>query len=179
MNYAVELFVKQDQAQPIRRLFRDTGSILTELGASPHISFAVFPDVNMGRLTPVVQRLAEQTAPLTVRFSSIGMFPGKRNVVFLAPVATPALLEAHAFFYAKLKEQSLPCDPYYLPGAWVPHCTITMAEPIADALHAIERLHGANALGEVVLDEIHIVRYSPAESLAAFRLGETPATDLC
>ena len=179
MDYAVELFIKQDQAQPIRRLFQDSGSVLTGLGASPHISFAVFPDVNVGRLTPVVQRLAEQTPPLTVRFSSIGMFPGKQNVVFLAPVVTPALLEAHAFFHAKLKEQSLPCHPYYLPDTWVPHCTITMAEPIVDALHTIERLHNANALGEVVIDEVHIVRYSPAESLAAFRLGEVPATDLC
>lgn len=45
MGYAVELFIKEDESEAIRRLFKETNSVLADINAKPHISLAVFDEV--------------------------------------------------------------------------------------------------------------------------------------
>lgn len=175
MGYAVELFLKDDdQCQAIRQLFATTGSILAQIGACPHISLAVFEDVDTAKLIGIVKSFAAQTPRMTVRFSSVGLFPGLQNVVFLAPVVTSRLLSAHEALQRQLAEDNLLCEPCYCPGSWVPHCTITVEEPFEDSLNTIRQAYDREVLGEYEIDRVAVVEFRPVVNLAAFRLGATP-----
>ena len=52
--------------------------------------------------------------------SSAGTFPGDEGAAFLAPVVKAALLELHRRWHAAFPGS----NGYYLPGRWVPHCTV-------------------------------------------------------
>jgi len=175
MGYAVELFLRVDESQAIQRLFATTQSVLANIGTTPHVSLAAFEDVDVAKLTEIVRDFAAHTARFTLRLSSVGMFPGRENVVFLAPVVTASLLEVHAALHARLAADGLSCDPRYLPGAWVPHCAITVEEPIVRTLETIKEIHDADVLGEYTMDNVNVVRYRPVITLSTFHLGNGDA----
>ena len=172
MGYAVELFLKEDESQTLRRLFAAAGSVLDRIGTAPHVSLAVFDDVDVAKLTAVVKAFAVGTSPVTVRFSSVGLFPGPQNVVFLAPVVTPSLLSVHAALHLRLAAAGLSSDPHYHSGAWVPHCAITVEEPLASSLETIRLIHERNLMGEYEIDAVGIVKFRPVVKIATFSLGK-------
>jgi len=171
IGYAVELFIKEDETEAIHRLFRETNSVLANIDAKPHISLAVFDEVHIPKLCVILHDFASRMEPLTIRFSSIGLFPGSENIVFLAPVVTESLISAHAMLHRYLTDANMKCHLHYLPGAWVPHCTITAEEPLEKSIESIQKIHSAQVLGEYSLDSIHLVKFRPVVSLASFQLG--------
>ena len=170
MGYAVELALDKPDAEPLRNLFELTNSIMLELEAIPHVSLAVFEEVDTAKLVNVVGAFAKETQPFCLRFSSIGIFPGEENVVFLAAVVTEELLRLHAELHERLNAARLDSDPLYQPGAWVPHCTITMSEPLGESLETIRTIHGQEALGEYRVSEIQVIEFRPVVNLASFQL---------
>ena len=130
MGYAVELYLDekaQDNVRKLRAALRAQGidDGLDLVNETPHISLAVIPDVEDERVLDVVARFAAAQAPLTVTLEAIGSFVGPQNVLFAVPIPSPALLTAHSSLHAQLRAH---CDylPYYLPGRWVPHCSLVM-----------------------------------------------------
>ena len=168
VGYAVELYFKSGESETIHRLFKTTNSILADIDAKPHISLAVFDEVDIPRLCVILHEFAARLEPLTIRFSYIGLFPGTENIVFLAPVVTESLISAHAMLHRYLADADMKCHSYYLPGAWVPHCTITAEELLAQATETIQKIHSAQVLGEYHFDSIHLVKFRPVVSLASF-----------
>lgn len=171
MGYAVELFIKGSESEDIQHLFKETNSILADIDAKPHISLAVFDEVDIPKLCIILHEFASRLEPLTIRFSSIGLFPGTENIVFLAPVATESLISTHAMLHRYLADADMKCHSYYLPGAWVPHCTITAEESLAQAMETIQKIHIAQVLGEYSFDSIHLVKFRPVVSLASLQIG--------
>jgi 2'-5' RNA ligase len=171
MGYAVELFLRDDESKAISELFSATRSILANIGTTPHISLAVFNDVDVPKLTRIVRTFAACTAPFAMRFSSVGVFPGEENVVFLAPVVTASVLELHASLHEQLAVEGLSCHPYYLPGEWVPHLAVTMEEPIIQSTETIKAIHDADVLGDYTIDNVNVVQFRPVVTLSQFRLG--------
>ena len=98
------------------------------------MSLAVYDDedqVDAAVASDLVAALAARGARSETAFASLGVFPTKENVLFLAPVVTPTLLDLHAAFHAMAQRLRATCRPYYLSGRWVPHCTLSMQGPIA------------------------------------------------
>jgi 2'-5' RNA ligase len=176
VGYAVELFFDTSADETLRRLFALTDSVMLRVHASPHISLAVFDDVDTSRLIDVVCSFAERTHEFNVRFSSVGIFPTGENVVFLAPVVTDELLALHRSFHGELDSVGLSCDEYYRPGRWVPHSTITMENELSRALEAVKLIREAKIVGEYPINQVHVVEYRPAVSLASFTLQKNNTT---
>jgi hypothetical protein len=84
---------------------------------------------------------------------------------------TTELLALHQRFHDELRAAGLSSDPYYLPGAWVPHCTITVEDELPRVLEVIESIHGEEVLGQYPVSEIHVVQFRPTVSLASFSLS--------
>lgn len=171
MGYAVELFLEDPPADAIRKLFSLTDSLMSRIDASPHVSLAVFDSVDIRKLIDVVALFAEDTPRFNIRFSSIGIFPGTENVVFLAPVITIELLALHQRFHDRLNAAGLASNAHYLPGAWVPHCTITMEEQLPRTLETIKVIHQEITLKEYAVSSIHVVEFRPVVDLASFKLS--------
>jgi 2'-5' RNA ligase len=122
-RYAVELLFDPDAEAAVREVWREvsarTGSsMLFDLASRPHVTLAVHDEQDAPQLDRAVRAF---DAPAT-RFvlSSAGTFPGDEGVAFLAPVVTDALLDLHRRWHAA----SPGSNEYYLPGRWVPHCTV-------------------------------------------------------
>jgi 2'-5' RNA ligase len=171
VGYAVELFIKLDESESIQRLFKETNSILADIDTRPHISLAVFDEVDIPKLCIILHDFAARLEPLTLRFSSIGLFPGTENIVFLAPVVTELLISAHAMLHRYLADADMKCHSHYLPGTWVPHCTITAEEPLEKSIESIQKIHSAQVLGEYSFESVHLIKFRPVVSLASFQLG--------
>jgi 2'-5' RNA ligase len=148
MPYSVELRFDQDLAERVRALWR----ALEQIGAGsfrpggepvPHISLAVYDDgaeVDELAVSRLVDRLATRCATTEIAFASFGVFPTEENVLFLAPVVTPTLLDLHANYHGMAEELGANCRAHYLPDRWVPHCTLAMQGSMVDALDGLGHL---------------------------------------
>jgi 2'-5' RNA ligase len=176
MEYAVTLNLSRDSAARVVRVWEGLAreaisSVMLDVGAQPHISLAVFEDLAAEMLRADLGRFAEVTQPLSVNLASVGTFPTEAGVVFLAPVVTQELLEAHRRFHSFLRERGVDCMEYYRPGRWVPHCTVATGVAPDKMGAALEVCVQSEAFGPVELDEVSLVEFPPAREIYAFPLG--------
>ena len=128
--YAIELYLDPAAAAPIRALWQRLASAgftaMLENGCEPHVTLAVFNQVAEAAL---VRRLAtffgEQGPPPLAAFSVLGSFPGS-GVLHCTPTTTLPLLTLHRRLYQAIGRVAAGPYPHYLPGAWVPHCTLAI-----------------------------------------------------
>lgn len=179
MPYAIELEFDDALAARVRAGWEDLataglGRFMLDVGAEPHISLTGFDELDAAALAPHLARLAHSTQRFPVRLSAVGAFPGDANVVFLAPVVSPALLELHRRCHTMLGGLGLAGFELYRPGRWMPHCTMAMEIPTEKVALALERcrhgdlLAGGGAVGEVVA--LTLVSFRPVTTLHRFAL---------
>jgi 2'-5' RNA ligase len=176
MGYAVELNLSRDGAARVVKVWESLASeaissVMLDVGARPHISLAVFEDLDPEVLRVDLRRFAELTRPLSVELASVGTFPTGEGVVFLAPVVTQELLAAHSRFHRFLQDRGVDCVEYYRPGKWVPHCTVAMDVAPDKMGAALEICVHSEAFGAVELDEVSLIEFRPAREIYAFPLG--------
>jgi hypothetical protein len=78
----------------------------------------------------------------TLHLYVLGTIPGSVGALFLGVRATADLLAFHADVHAALAGQAVEHWPYYLPGNWVPHCTLAEGLDKAQAPQAFGLLYG-------------------------------------
>lgn len=133
-GYAVELYFDkkmEDDFFAFRESLYKLGinPVLGNLGDRPHVSLAVFGDVEIEQVIKITSIFAPQCNPFPASLSAFGAFPTKSNVVFLQPVPSQSLIELHKSFHQLLQENNILSSHYYLPGQWVPHCTLEFELP--------------------------------------------------
>ncbi|MCB9893378.1 MAG: 2'-5' RNA ligase family protein [Planctomycetes bacterium] len=147
MPFAIELFFDPRCESRLRRLIsglRETqlgGTVLIEdVKARFHITLAVCDHVREDVMCEILQEIADGTPSLPVILSSLGMFPGKETVMFLAPVVDQELLEVHRVLTERVADFSESPWKLYQPGRWVPHCTLALKLPRDGVQKALELL---------------------------------------
>ena len=75
-------------------------------------------------------------------------------MVFLAPVVTRELLELHIRLHRMPPVVAGTRREYYLPGRWVPHCTIAEGLEPDDIRTTVELAYGSGACREVSIQEV-------------------------
>ncbi len=174
-GYAIELFFDETTEKAIlafRESIYQAGvtPVLGSLKDRPHISLAVFGRQEPQHLIRIAERFALQCPPMPVDLSALGSFPTDSNVVFLLPVVTTTLLGVHRDLHQILEEEKINSSHYYLPGHWVPHCTLE--SDLADdqlnlAIHLCQKnfqpLSGN-------LTAVGVIAFRPLDYLAEFSL---------
>lgn len=142
MAHSVEFFLDDAAAQAVRSLWRrldDAGvPSLAARGQRPHVTFAA-----AGTIPP---RTAEALRA-DLRFLSLpdlwlytlGTFPGRESALWLGAVVDAELLAVHSTVHDVLAGAVRQPSAYYLPGSWIPHCTLAL-ELTADRLAAAVRV---------------------------------------
>lgn len=151
MPFSVELFFDPKSSMAVHQLgvsLEKAGvpSVFSTLGASPHVSLAVFEQYNPERLHALLKKLAASFPPTSFRLSSVGTFFGKEGVLFLAPAVTDSLLEIHNWIHRTLPKAVEGNWLYYLPGGWAPHCTLSIRltpKKLNKGLEVLRRKGGA------------------------------------
>jgi len=177
--YAVELRFDQDLADRVRELWRALEAIgAGSFGAGgapvPHLSLAVYDDedeVDEAAASDLVAELAAHGAPIEIAFASLGVFPTEENVLFLAPVVTPALLDLHAGYHAMATRLGATCRPHYLPGHWVPHCTLSMQGPMAGVQDGLGHLAARWSPLRGTIRTVALIKVPPLLTLAEHALA--------
>ena len=170
MGFAVELYLDDPSDHRVRSLWRilaeaGAGSYVEHAGAAPHLSLATFDRVDPPRAIAALSRFVESCEPLTISFDSIGSFQTPERVVFLAPARDENLLATHAELHGFLRSMMLESSALYVPGRWVPHCTLARHVP-AEALDAaVRKAREALRPFDATLHEIGLVEFEPVRTL--------------
>lgn len=175
MGFAVELHIDPVNAAPIVALTEQIyaicgGRTLTAIGAHPHLSLTVFAHLEPTSIDALLVEFAATTPPLPVTFAAVGIFPTKQGVVYLAPVVTVDLLTLHARFHHLLKRLALPGNSYYLPGNWMPHCTVGLDLPLDKLGQAVMLCHHADVFRAVTLTTVRLIEFHPVRPIFTYDL---------
>ena len=175
MGFAVELYFDDQTEKSIwdlRHVLIEQGisSVIGDLGDRPHISLAVFSNVDCDDLILLTKEYAGKIEPFNFQLSAIGTFPTDENILFLSPVLTNQLLNCHQDFHYRLAESKLTPSSYYVPANWIPHCSVEMNIPNEQFSKAVEICKKAfkPLLGQ--FREIGVIEFRPIKHLASWSL---------
>ena len=177
MGYAVELFYDHESELAVRKVWDGAGeatgqSSLSETGARPHVSLAVYDDdLDATGFQEKLQEFADTTEPFEFRLTSVGTFPGNEGVVYLSPVMTQDLMAVHRRYHQTFLKYEPYVQAYYLPGNWVPHCTVAIDLEVSGILKAVAycRTRFQPVTGRFA--EIGLVEFQPVKELSIYDLG--------
>ncbi|HEY3343962.1 MAG TPA: 2'-5' RNA ligase family protein [Anaerolineaceae bacterium] len=175
MSFAVTLQIDADAEAAVlsireKLLRRGIHPIPDEMRARPHLTLGMW---NGQTPAGFLARLAGFAAVLPAQeltFSSIGLFPNREGILFLAPVVTSALLDLHTHFHHEVVPPGLEPDRACLPGAWTPHLTLAIA--LADwEMHAAVDIAREPPMPLAArISEIALFEFPPAQEIAAYPL---------
>lgn len=175
MPVAIELFLDEPSANVVRQIWRQIAeagisSHLYESGVRPHLTLAVGDRVDSPSVETMLREWGSSNHSRQMTFNGLGLTPSERANVFLTPIVTEDLLELHWDLHDKLEGLVVSPSTRYLPGHWVPHCTIVERVPPIDLARTIEIARSAPFPLEARLVEIALVEFSPFLHRAAFPL---------
>ncbi|MCK5225458.1 MAG: hypothetical protein KAQ89_01945 [Planctomycetes bacterium] len=146
-------------------------SSLLDAGFKPHIALAVFEQGNVECLYGPTKTFAESIKSFEIFLCSIGSFPIKTRPIFYSPVPTKQLIETHALFHNHISSEDLGCEKYYLPGNWIPHCTIACNIENEDTYRDVFwNCYNTELPITGNVARVGIVEYPPAKEMQCFEL---------
>lgn len=174
MPYAIEMFFDEELDATIRSVWnklaeRKLAPYLAGCGSRPHVSLAVYDDLDVPTAEDRLKSFAASLAPFSMMMWNLGIFSSP-PVVFYAPQVTQGLLALHSKFHDHFQGLGQGPAEYYLPGRWVPHCALAVRVEPSRLPRVVDtcRKECPPVSGEV--REIGIVRFLPVVQLCAFGL---------
>jgi len=129
MSIAVVLYFDKETERKIFSIWQKLAqekltSFLLDIGIRPHITLAIFEQVEIKSLSDTTQAFARNIKSFEINLCSIGSFPISEKPIYYLPVPTKQLLDIHSQYYNFISPIGCSGENYYLPGNWVPHCTV-------------------------------------------------------
>jgi 2'-5' RNA ligase len=124
----------------------------------PHVTFALAGTIPPATRDALRADLGQLSIP-RLWLSTLAAFSTVENVLMLAAVVDTELLAVHSAVHDILAGRVKQPSAYYLPGSWVPHCTLAQGiEPAKTAagftaVHPVEPIHATVA--EIAVVDTH------------------------
>jgi hypothetical protein len=177
MTYSIGAFFDPQTETEIRHVWQvmaesDIADYLYKSANRPHITLTIFEDLDLNRTSAMLCKLAGQFTRIPLSFQSISIFPDT-NAVFLAPLVTPQLVRFQESVHrALISYASLPDYPFYLPGQWIPHCSIANYMPPENLLPAVQKAIETISLPITGwITEVGLTSFSPVVHLMNCKLA--------
>lgn len=171
MSYAIILNITASQRGVFEQVFHGAQTDMLDLNVPPHLTLAIFEEVDTACVTRVMADFARAHAAIDLFIHSLALFPVERPAVYAAPLVSCELLDLHRQFHEALGPLSATSVEYYQPDGWVPHVSLGMDNTLEDALEILRVAYQANLRGTYRFDEIVLVEYPPVKYLATFPLN--------
>jgi len=173
MSYAINLYFDQETEKAIIDIWEslsrlNIGKCMTCANGRPHITLAIYEELNVERAKEALASLAQSFKPFQLEFLQIGIFPLNKGAIFLAPNYSQELLALHSQVHESFGEWAEKGWAYYEPQAWCPHCTLSLETPVEDIPKVLaEILKDFQALAATVRS-IGLVSLLPIEYLGEY-----------
>ncbi|TIX91900.1 2'-5' RNA ligase family protein [Rhizobium sp. P44RR-XXIV] len=173
MPYAIVLKCSNASATPVTDLWREasrfeTTPSMAALHYPPHLTFAVYQDIDVPLLFATAQKAFGNTPPLLVEFSGIDHFPNDMLVLWARPADDRVLRQMHHAIHEEI-DPAL-CHEHSRPDRWQPHCTIAMKIKASAAEQALEWAAGTEARFTLTFDAVDCISFPPVEILREVKL---------
>lgn len=174
MPHAVELYFDSESTKRIERLrtVLKTEGIPVDEGTSPHISLALYHDLQITQFHKELESYARTLKSFDIAFTSSGMFTGKESVLFLTPKPTEELLQLNRNFHISFTKYKADAVQYYLPEYWVPHCTLAIGALAEELANAVKILANEFEPFKATIESVGTLSFPPNKELERFSLFE-------
>ncbi len=134
----------------------------------PHVSLVVADAIPTAAVARVLA--GSLRIPRALTLDGVGAFVGR--VLFLGVVPAPELLEASAEIGTAVSRAGADVWSHYLPGQWIPHCTLTQSVPQGQFGVAMDRVLNSPLPLRTAISGIALVDDTRGEILWRAELGE-------
>ncbi|ARJ21797.1 hypothetical protein B7492_11335 [Bacillus mycoides] len=143
-------------------------------GVEPHITLADYNELDVNLYTEKLKEfVAFQENIAAVTFPSVGTFPTNRTI-FLAPTITDELLRLHHSYHDYFKVFHDNLQSYYVPGKWVPHCTIANGLNSNQLLSVMEYIYEKFDVTLASIEKLKLIKvnYEDGSAISSSILAE-------
>jgi hypothetical protein len=175
MAYAINIRSDNNSSKPIRALWKTCGALehspsMEALQYAPHITFAVYDDIDLSRLFGVFDSAVLGLGSVTVRFEKLGYFEALNGIIlWAAPTLPERLWSVYDHIHSEIDVDL--CRPNYRPGTWVPHCSLALSVGLEKKQQALAIVGQSIEPIEVVFDTADCASFLPVKVLHEKLLG--------
>lgn len=180
MGYAIELNFDKKTSNKLKKLWTalkhyEICGFMAEHSKLPHLALIVFDnDVEFAEddIEKIVTDFFVKEPAFELDITSIVIFPGSGNGVFLNPIVTPRLLDCHERLYKRMCDEGYEkyISEHYKPGKWVPHVTMTMNINETNMIDAIKLLRRKFKPLSVTIKQAGYLKFYPVKTLMHMEL---------
>jgi 2'-5' RNA ligase len=107
---------------------------IAEFLPHPHITYHGAEKYDRDRVRALMDELATEIAPFTVRITGLGIFTHPQQVLYLPVARSPDLAELHAQLWEEAHTAAEEPSPLYGSHMWMPHITLAQHDIDPDSL---------------------------------------------
>jgi 2'-5' RNA ligase len=168
MTLAIPIYFDSFSEAAIQVIWQELASqkvapYMAESGIRPHITLAIYRDIDHNACQTLLSSLIQDLEPLQLNFSYLGIFTVPSPVVFLAPTVDQQLIDLHRKVNVLLHQVGEEPVPFYLPGQWVPHCTLAVEFEPDRINRVVEIARGMLLPIAAWATELCLIEYPPAQ----------------
>jgi 2'-5' RNA ligase len=169
MPFAVVLFFNKSQSSPIDTIIEELATSKASPfmfeNSTPHITLAIYNQFDCDKNKSKLEDFAAKFKFDSVIFAHVGLFSSKRHGVFIAPIVTTELLKFHQQFHDFFEKDTAGSWDFYLPGKWIPHCTLGFDVPEDKVEQALSICRKLKLPLEIGISSIGIMKFEPVEEV--------------
>jgi len=90
----------------------------------PHFSYQIASDYDFSRLETKLEKFAKGSHGFSVRATGLGVFTGRRPVLYIPVVRSLGLSQFHRTLCRRISSIGSGVPPYYETDRWMPHITL-------------------------------------------------------
>ncbi len=137
----------------------------------PHLTLAMSTALDVAAAERALAAFARAWSPFPLVLAHIGAFVTPAAVAFLASTPTVDLLRIHQGTLDLFADIGAEPWELYLPGRWVPHCTVAFQMGEAALPKVIEASQSWPLPLVAEVTEVGVMEVSPTRPLFSIRLG--------
>jgi 2'-5' RNA ligase len=166
MAYAVVFYFDKNSENPIYKIWEQLEKIglspsKYKSGIRPHITLAIYDSINCIDCEINLKNLVADSKIFSVQANHLGIFSNQTSVIFIAPASNIDLLEFQKGIHQALEDSSKGAWEIYIPGNWIPHCTLAQGVDSKNLSVALKICVKMKLPLELRISQVGIVEFEP------------------